>query len=77
MAEIDRSSRGLRDILFDTIADLREGKCEVGKAKAIAAIAAQIVSTVNMEIAVAKLRSEYPADTKLICPPPLKLNGEA
>lgn len=72
----ERTSKGLRDLLFDTITKLRDGKCEVSEARAIAALAGQIVNTVNMEIAVAQLRRDYPADTKLICPPPLKLDAK-
>jgi hypothetical protein len=77
MTDIDRTSKGLRDMLFDTIEQLRTGKCEIGKARAIAAVAGQIVNTVHMEIAVANLRRDYPADTKLICPPPLQLDAKS
>lgn len=76
MSEIERTSTGLRDLLFDQIERLRSGKCEVGEARAVAALAGQIVNTVHMEIAVASLRRDYPADMKLIIPPPLKLESK-
>lgn len=76
MTEIEHTSKGLRDVLFDTISRLRKGECKVDEARATAALAGQIVNTVHMEIAVANLRRDYPSDTKLICPPPLKLDGK-
>lgn len=72
---IERTSEGLRGLLFDEIDRLRSGKSTVGEARAIAALASQVVNTVHMEIAVAQLRRDYPADMKLIIPPPLKLDG--
>ena len=74
---VERSSSGLRDLLFDTIDRLRTGKVTVGEARAIAALAGQVVNTVHMEIAIANLRRDYPADTKLLVPPPLVLNGKS
>lgn len=72
---VERTSEGLRNMLFDEIDRLRSGKGTVGEARAIAALASQVVNTVHMEIAVAQLRRDYPADMKLVIPPPLKLNG--
>ena len=74
---VERSSSGLRDLLFDTIDRLRTGKATVGEARAIAALAGQVVNTVHMEIAIANLRRDYPADTKLLVPAPLVLNGKS
>lgn len=71
---VEQTSEGLRTVLFQTLDDMRSGKVDPQQAKAIAALAHQIIATVSMEIAVAKLRADYPADTKLICPQPLKLS---
>jgi hypothetical protein len=72
---IERTSEGLRNLLFDEIDRLRSGKSSVGEARAIAALTSQVMQTVHMEIAVAQLRRDYPADMKLVIPPPLALNG--
>lgn len=77
MADIQKTSQGLRDVLFEQIEKLRKSECDVGEARAVAVLAAQIINTVHMEIAVAMLRRDYPADTKLICPPPLQLDAKA
>lgn len=69
----EKTSEGLRNTLFDAIDKLRSGKIKPQEAKAMASLAGQIISTVNMEIAIAQLRREYPADTPLIVPPPLRL----
>lgn len=74
--KIERTSAGLRDALFQAIEDLREGSIEAAEGKAIASLAKEICSTVQLEMQVAKLRTEYPADTKLVIPSPLKLGGE-
>lgn len=75
VSNTEPTSEGLRKLLFSEIDRLRRGKSTVGEARAIAALASQIVNTVHMEIAVAQLRRDYPADMKLIVPPPLQLNG--
>lgn len=71
----ERTSAGLRDILFNTIDQLRRGEIEAQDAKAVAALANQICATVSLEIEVAKLRTEYPADTKLLLPAALPLGS--
>ena len=43
--------------------------------KAIADAASEICASVSLEIQVAKLRTEYPADTKLVIPGPLQLGA--
>lgn len=68
-----QTSSGLRTRLFQVLDDMRSGKIDAGQAKAIAAVAHQIIQTVHMEIEVAKMRADYPGDTKLILPPPLNL----
>jgi hypothetical protein len=71
--KIERTSAGLRDALFDAIEKLRSGDIEAQDAKALAALSHQICATVSLEIEVAKLRTEYPADTKLSLPAALPL----
>lgn len=70
---INRTSAGLRDALFDAIEKVRDGDMIAEDAKAISGLAAQICNTVQLEISVAKLRTEYPADSKLVLPSPLPL----
>lgn len=72
-APIQRTSAGLRDALFDTIERVRSGDMMAEDAKAIAGLSQQICNTVSLEIAVAKLRTEYPADAKLMVPSALPL----
>lgn len=67
------TSSGLRTRLFHVLDDMRAGKMGASEAKAVAAVAHQIIQTVHMEIEVAKMRADYPGDTKLILPPPLNL----
>lgn len=75
-SKIERTSAGLRDALFDAIEKVRDGEMMAEDAKAISGLAAQVCSTVSLEIEVAKLRTEYPADAKLIVPSPLPLGIE-
>lgn len=70
---VKRTSAGLRDALFDAIEKVRDGDMMAEDAKAISGLAAQICNTVQLEISVAKLRTEYPADTKLLLPTALEL----
>jgi hypothetical protein len=72
---VKRTSAGLREALFDAIEKVRDGDMVAEDAKAIAALSNQICSTVNLEIHVAKLRAEYPADMKLVLPVQLTLGS--
>lgn len=71
--KVERTSAGLRDSLFDAIERVRDGDLDSEQAKAIGVLANQICNTVSLEIEVAKLRTQYPADAKLIVPAPLPL----
>ena len=53
-----RTSAGLRDVLFDTIDDLRCGVIEPAQAKAVAQLSQAICETVALEIQAVKLRPE-------------------
>jgi hypothetical protein len=72
---IGRTSAGLRDALFDALQRVRDGEMAPEDAKAFAGLSKEIVSTVKLEIDVAKLRNEFPADAKLIIPAPLNLGA--
>lgn len=71
--KIPRTSAGLRDALFDAIERVRDQRMRGEDALALANVAGQICKTVQLEIEVAKLRTEYPADTKLVIPAPLAM----
>jgi hypothetical protein len=74
--KVERNSEGLRALLFDQIEKLLSGEGDIGEARAVASLAGQIVNTIHVEIAIAQLRRDYPADMKLIVPQPLKLDGK-
>lgn len=73
---VSRTSAGLRDALFDCIERVRDGEMAPEDAQAISNLAKGICASVQLEINVAKLRTEYPADAKLIIPSPLKLGSD-
>jgi hypothetical protein len=72
-SKVTRTSEGMRELLFDEIDRLRKGDSDVGTAKAVANLCQTVIKTVEMEMAVATMRRDYPADTKLDLPAPLKL----
>lgn len=76
MTEIARNSAGLREALFEQIEKIRSGKGDVAEARTVATLASAICATVKMEIDVAKLRTDYPADTKLVIPAALRLDSK-
>jgi hypothetical protein len=46
----DRTTQGLRDILFDEIDELRSGKGDAAKSMAVANLAKQIINTAKVEL---------------------------
>ncbi len=48
--KIVRTSAGLRDVLFDELDAIREGRSNPQKAQATAKLACQIINSVKMEI---------------------------
>lgn len=56
----DRTSRGLRDMLFDELDELRTGDGNPQKALAVANIAKQIMSTVRVEMEYYRLSQKEP-----------------
>lgn len=75
MTATQRDSAGLREALFEQIDKLRSGNGNIGEARAMAALAAQVVNTVHMEIAVAQAQRDYPRDKAPRIPSPLALTG--
>lgn len=49
-AEMKRTTQGLRDVLFDEIAELRSGKGDAPKSMAVANLAKQIINTAKVEL---------------------------
>lgn len=74
--KISRTSLGLRDALFDAIEKVRSGDMDPQDARAIGSLAHQICETVSLEIEVAKLRINYPPDSKLNLPSVLSLGSK-
>lgn len=62
--------------VFDTIERMRDGEMDAATGKAIASAAHEICASVQLEIEVAKLRTDYPADMKLALPAALPLGIE-
>lgn len=75
--DISRTSVGLRDALFKAMEQLRDGDMVADDAKAYALLAKEISNTVRLEIEVAKLRNNYPPDSKVAVPGPLNLGPNA
>lgn len=46
----DRTTQGLRDVLFDEIDELRSGQGDAAKSMAIANLAKQIINTAQVEL---------------------------
>lgn len=50
MTKIKRTTKGLRDVLFDEIEELRNGDGDPTRAMAVANLAKQIISVANVEL---------------------------
>jgi len=51
----DKTSAGLRDVLFDELTALRSGEITASRANAVVRIAESIIGSVHLEIEVARL----------------------
>ena len=60
---VDRTSTGLRDVVFDEIDALRSGASNPSKANAVAKLCGVVIDSVNMEIAVEKHLKAMGEDT--------------
>ncbi len=73
---IVRTSAGLRDALFEAIERVRDGDLEPHAAMAMSTIAKQICNSVQLDIDVCRLRANFPEDSPMLVPAPLKLGVE-
>lgn len=73
---MSRTSGGLRETLFDAMDLLRKGDMDHNDAKAIALLSKEIIRTVQVEMEVARLRLQYPADAAMPVPGQLKLGAQ-
>ena len=55
VTNIEQTSRDLVGILFDEIEQLRDGKTDTNRAKAVSSLASQIIGTAKVEIEYRKL----------------------
>lgn len=71
----ERTTGGLRDLLFDTIVDLREGKLDFKVAQQVAAVSREIVSTLDVEMRAHKHMVDmgHESDVLVLAPPTIKL----
>lgn len=77
--QYERSTKGLRDMLFDAIADVKAGKMKSGEAVQLASVARQIIATADLELRVQKQARELdPAseDALTLAPPVVKLGHD-
>ena len=74
LTTIERSSQGLREVLFSEIDALRNGVIEPARAHATAKLAQQILTSVALELSAARLL-DSPPDGKGRSLPKLKLVG--
>lgn len=57
VVQIERTSGGLREVLFNELQQLRNGKIEPARAHATAKLAQQILTSVSIELAAARFLS--------------------
>lgn len=75
MAKIDRSTDGLRSVLFEELESLRAGRTTPQKASAVARLAAGIVSSTKLDLEYQRFAKAVEGDDapKIACVPSLKL----
>lgn len=74
---IDRSSRGLRDALFDELDALRAGKSNHQRATAVAKLASQVIDSAKMEIEYQKYILSKPNHNGALLTSPISLGKAA
>lgn len=72
MEKVTRSSKGLRDMLFDELDRLRSGEVSPARVNVLAKTTAQILSTVRLEVDLMKSAISL-GRTKGISPEPIAL----
>jgi hypothetical protein len=71
---IARTSAGLREVLFKELEDIRAGRSDLHRARAVASLASQIIASVRMEIEFAGKMQRNDSEAKM--PTPLNLVRE-
>ena len=74
--QYDRTTAGLRDLLFDTILDIRKGKISNKEASAVAQLAKEMLATVDLELKAQKQASEFSPESRdalTLAPPTITL----
>lgn len=77
--QYERSTKGLRDMLFDAIADVKAGKMKSSEAVQLSSVARQIIATADLELRVQRQTKELAtgdADALLLAPPVVKLGND-
>lgn len=79
MAKIDRSTDGLRAVLFEELEALRNGRTTPQKASAVARLAAGIVSSTKLDLEYQRFVKAVEGEDapKIASVPPLKLIQKA
>lgn len=76
----ERSTKGLRDLLFDALDRVLDNQMEPSEASQIANVVKQIVATADLELRVQKQMrelSEGDADAIVLAPPVVMLSRDA
>lgn len=74
--QYERTSAGLRELLFDTICSVKAGKMSGNDGKAIAALAKETIASVDLELRVQRQAKELAPgseDALTLAPPTIKL----
>jgi hypothetical protein len=71
----ERSTRGLRDMLFDALADVQAGKMKPSEAVQLSSVVRQIVATADLELRVQSQRKALGLehDAMVLAPPVVSL----
>lgn len=59
----ERTTAGLREMLFDTIVDVREGKMGGADAKAVATLSQSMIQTLDIELRVREAAAQHDPDS--------------
>lgn len=73
--QLQRTSAGLRDILFDEIEQMRSGSGDAARAMSVASLAKQIVSTAKVELEFHRVISEMEGTPRPLQLGTLQLGG--
>lgn len=74
----ERSTRGLRDMLFDSIEAVQAGTMKAGEAVQLSSVVRQIVATADLELRVQRQAKDMGVDVDaLVLAPPVVSLGQA